>query len=46
MWAENNADGGASVHCLFPAAPNARDGDANGRADETAPATVGLAVSA
>ncbi|HEY2164805.1 MAG TPA: ATP-binding protein, partial [Gemmatimonadaceae bacterium] len=46
MWAENNADGGASVHCLFPVAPQVCDGDASGRADETALAAAGLAVPA
>jgi signal transduction histidine kinase len=46
MWAENNADGGASVHCLFPAAPQARGGDTKACADEPAPAAAGLAVSA
>ncbi len=46
VWAENNADGGASVHCLFPAAPNARDDGAEVCADETASTGAGLAASA
>jgi two-component system sensor kinase FixL len=46
MWAENNADGGASVHCLFPAAPQARGGDTKACADEPATAAAALAVSA
>jgi C4-dicarboxylate-specific signal transduction histidine kinase len=46
VWAENNADGGASVHCLVPAAPQARGGDTRACADEPAPAAAGLAASA
>jgi two-component system sensor kinase FixL len=46
MWAENNADGGASVHCLFPAAPQAYADNGTTGADEPASAAAGLAVSA
>jgi signal transduction histidine kinase len=46
VWAENNADGGASVHCLVPAAPQARGGDTKACADEPVPAAAGLAASA
>ena len=46
MWAENNADGGASVHCLFPAAPRACGISAEACADETASAAAGVVASA
>jgi len=45
MWAENNADGGASVYCLFPAAPQGSGDNAETCADETASAAAGLAAS-
>jgi signal transduction histidine kinase len=45
MWAENNADGGASVHCVFPAAPVTRGDNAELRADDTL-AAADLAASA
>jgi len=45
IWAENNADGGASVHCFFPAAPRACGDSADVRADETAHAAVGVVAS-
>ncbi len=46
IWAENNADGGASVHCLFPAAARAYGGSAEACADETESAGAGVAASA
>jgi signal transduction histidine kinase len=47
MWAENNTDGGATVHCLFPAVatPAAEDGDATPRAVQK-PSAAGMAASA
>lgn len=46
IWAENNPDGGASVHCLFPAAARAYGGSAEACADETESAGAGVAASA
>ena len=42
IWAENNADAGATVHCLFPSAPRVCADDADACANETAPAAAGL----
>src|SRR5262249_24345077 len=46
MWAENNADGGATLHCLFPAAPQPREVEMNGLASQTAQPAADIAISA
>ncbi len=44
IWAENNADGGATLHCVFPSV-KVRDDDRRSRSGEP-PRAVNLAVSA
>jgi len=46
MWAENNADGGATVHCLFPAAADASEAETRNYPDRAAQDTNGIAISA
>ena len=46
MWAENNADGGATLHCLFPAAEQGRARETNGHVDQAAQMIPDIAVSA
>jgi signal transduction histidine kinase len=46
MWAENNSDGGATLHCLFPAAAPGCNPESKTRVDQMAQTTDGLAISA
>jgi len=48
MWAENNADGGATVHCLFPAAspPAAGECELNACEARTTLPSPSIAISA
>jgi two-component system sensor kinase FixL len=46
MWAENNADGGATLNCLFPAAEQCRGSETNGHVEQAAQTITDIAVSA
>ena len=46
MWAENNADGGATLHCSFPAAEQSRGNETNDSVDQATPTVADIAVSA
>jgi len=46
MWAENNADGGATVHCLFPAAARDAVAETPECQDDVAQTAADIAISA